>query len=211
MDIYYRLLNAYGYQNWWPAETRYEVVVGAILTQNTSWKNVERAIKNLKDKDLLKEERILNLGLDELKSLIKPAGFYNIKAERLKEVTKFIVNNYGDTNNMALSKEPTEILRRKLLSVKGVGKETADSILLYALDRKNFVVDNYTKRLFNRLGLISEKDYDKIKKFFESNILNDLEVYKEYHALIVEHCKRVCKKKPKCERCILNNICRFIK
>ncbi|ENN95870.1 endonuclease III [Methanocaldococcus villosus KIN24-T80] len=207
--IYKLLLNHYGYQNWWPAESRYEVVVGVILTQNTSWKNVEKAIKNLKAKNLLDEEKILNISMNELKELIKPAGFYNIKSERLKEITSFIVNNYGSTENMYLSKEPMKVLREKLLNVKGIGKESADSILLYALDRPSFVVDTYTKRLFNRLGILNSEDYEYIKRIFEENIPKDLKVYKEYHALIVEHCKTVCKKKPKCNKCFLKDICLF--
>jgi len=123
-DIYKILLSYYGHQNWWPAETRYEVVVGAILTQNTSWKNVEKAINNLKKEDLLEEEKILNINEDKLKELIKPAGFYNLKAKRLKNVTKFIVDNYGDTEKMAKTDKDTTTLRNELLSINGVGKET---------------------------------------------------------------------------------------
>lgn len=166
--IYKILLDYYGHQNWWPAETRYEVVVGAILTQNTSWKNVERAINNLKMEDLLEEVKILNVDEDKLKELIRPAGFYNLKAKRLKNVTKFIVENYGNTEEMAKTDKDTLILRAELLSINGVGKETADSILLYALDRESFVVDAYTKRMFSRLGVINEKaKYDEIKEIFE--------------------------------------------
>ena len=201
-DIYKILLNYYGHQNWWPAETRYEVVVGAILTQNTSWKNVEKAINNLKNENLLDEEKILNVDEDKLKELIKPAGFYNLKAKRLKNVTKFIVDNYGNTEEMAKTDKDTLTLRTELLSINGVGKETADSILLYALDRESFVVDAYTKRMFSRLGIINEKaKYDEIKEIFEKSLPKDLELYKEYHALIVEHCKKFCRKKPLCDNC----------
>ena len=210
-NIYKILLNHYGKQNWWPAETRYEVVVGAVLTQNTSWKNVERAINNLKMENLLEEEKILNIDEDKLKQLIKPAGFYNLKAKRLKNVTKFIVDNYGNTEEMAKTDKDTLTLRTELLSINGVGKETADSILLYALDRESFVVDAYTKRMFVRLGIIDEKaKYDDIKVLFERHLPKDLEVYKEYHALIVEHCKRFCRKKPLCDNCPIRSFCRLL-
>ncbi len=208
MNIYKKLLNYYKKQNWWPAETRYEVVVGAILTQNTSWKNVEKAINNLKIANLIDEYKIYKINEDYLKSLIKPAGFYNIKAKRLKNITSFIIENYKSTENMYLSDEPIDILRKKLLNVKGVGKETADTILLYALDRLSFVIDNYTKRMFVRLGFINnDYNYEKIKCFFEKNLPRDLEIYKEFHALIVQHCKTFCKKNPKCENCFLRDIC----
>ena len=210
-DIYKILLNYYGHQNWWPAETRYEVVVGAILTQNTSWKNVEKAINNLKNENLLEEEKILNVDEDKLKELIKPAGFYNLKAKRLKNVTKFIVDNYGNTEEMAKTDKDTLTLRAELLSINGVGKETADSILLYALDRESFVVDAYTKRMFVRLGIIDEKaKYDDIKILFERHLPKDLEVYREYHALIVEHCKRFCRKKPLCDNCPIRTFCKLL-
>ena len=206
-NIYKILLNHYGKQNWWPAETRYEVVVGAILTQNTSWKNVERAINNLKNKNLIDERKILNIEENKLKELIKPAGFYNLKAKRLKNVTKFIVEKYGNTEKMAKSDKDTLTLRSELLSINGVGKETADSILLYALDRESFVVDSYTKRMFSRLGVISEKaKYDEIKEIFEKSLPKDLEIYKEYHALIVEHCKRFCRKNPLCDNCPIKKV-----
>ena len=210
-NIYKILLNHYGKQNWWPAETRYEVVVGAVLTQNTSWKNVERAINNLKSEDLLEEEKILSVDEDKLKQLIKPAGFYNLKAKRLKNVTKFIVDNYGNTEDMAKVDKDILTLRDELLSVNGIGKETADSILLYALDRESFVVDAYTKRMFNRLGIIDEKaKYDDIKVLFERHLPKDLEIYKEYHALIVEHCKRFCRKKPLCDNCPIRTFCKLL-
>jgi len=205
--IYKVLLDSYGPQHWWPAETRYEVVVGAVLTQNTSWKNVEKAIRNLKNEDLIDEIKILNIDEDVLKALIKPAGFYNIKAKRLKNITKYIVENYKTTEHMARSNKGLKELRKELLSIKGIGPETADSILLYALDRESFVVDAYTKRIFSRLNIINEKmSYDEIKKVFEANLPKDLQIYKEYHALIVEHAKRVCKKNPLCDNCPIKKV-----
>ncbi|AEH06081.1 HhH-GPD family protein [Methanothermococcus okinawensis IH1] len=210
MKIYNKLLSHFGIQYWWPAETKYEVVIGAIITQNISWKNVEKALNNLKNEDLIDEKRILKINTEKLKELIKPAGFYNIKAERLKNITKYIVDNYKTTDELAKTEKDTNILRNELLNIKGVGKETADSILLYALDRKIFVVDAYTRRIFSRYGIINkDMDYDEIRLIFEDNIIPSLNIYKEYHALIVELGKNYCKKKnPLCNTCPLNLYCR---
>jgi len=209
MDIYYKLLSYFGPQGWWPAESPYEVVVGAILTQNTSWRNVEKAIDNLKRNNLLEERKILSTPLEKLKVLIKPAGFYNIKSRRLKNVTKYIVENYGSTEELKRCNKDLYRLREELLSLKGIGRETTDTILLYSLDKPIFVVDNYTKRIFSRYGLIDENlDYDRVRTFFEDRILRDVEVYKEYHALIVQLGKTFCKKRePKCESCPLSKGC----
>ncbi|WP_456418503.1 endonuclease [Methanocaldococcus infernus] len=209
MKIYEKLLNTYGYQNWWPAETRFEVIIGSILVQGTQWSRVEKVIEEMKKRDLIDEEKILKIDEDELINIIRKVGYYKRKARALKELTGFIVNNYGSTDEMAKSDESLISLREKLLSIKGIGKETADSILLYALDRETFVVNAYTKRLFGRLNIIHEKDYEKIKRFFESQIPRDLKIYKEYNALIVEHCKRACRKVPKCLTCPLKNICPY--
>ncbi|AEF96824.1 endonuclease III domain-containing protein [Methanotorris igneus] len=211
LKIYHLLLSHFGYQNWWPAETRYEVVIGAVLTQNTSWKNVEKAIENLKKENLIDERKILEIDTEKLKKLIKPAGFYNIKAERLKNITHHIVKNYGSTENLAKLPIKLEDLRKELLNVKGIGKETADSILLYALDRPIFVVDAYTKRIFSRLGVIEGgEEYDEIRHIFEENLPKDLKIYKEYHALIVELGKHYCKKRnPACEKCPLSDLCDY--
>jgi len=202
-EIYKVLLKTYGKQNWWPADSSFEVCVGAVLTQNTNWKNVEKAIKNLKEKKLLSAEKILSCSFEELKELIKPAGFFRQKAQYLKNLSRFTLENGGLEK---LKRENTENLRRELLKVKGIGKETADSILLYALDKPTFVVDTYTKRFFNRLGLIESEnvDYEIVKKLVESEIPpvdRNLEIYKELHALIVEHSKTKCRKKPNCKNC----------
>ena len=173
-----------------------EVSIGAILTQNTSWKNVEKALENLINAKVLSLEDILNTDDNVLKALIKPAGFYNLNAKRLKEFTK------------AVSKvRKKKIDRDFLLSTKGIGRETADTILLYGLDKTTFVVDAYTKRLFYRLGIINyEKiDYDELKTLIENNIPKNLEIYKEYHTLIVEHCKNLCKKRPLCDKYFLKD------
>lgn len=201
-NLYKQLSSAYGKQNWWPLSGYMnkfdEVSIGAILTQNTSWKNVEKTLENLINAKILSLKSILNTDNNILKSLIKPAGFYNLKAKRLKEFAK------------AISKVGKEEIDRKfLLSIKGIGKETADTILLYGLDKATFVVDAYTKRLFYRLRIIEyEKiNYDELKTLIESGIPKNLEIYKEYHALIVKHCKNLCKKKPLCDECFLKDWC----
>lgn len=178
-DLYKKLLAAYGHQHWWPAETSYEVVVGAVLTQNTNWRNVEKAIGNLKKEKALNENAILKMNVRKLRTLIRPSGFYRQKAERLKLATR----KWLELRNADLDLEE---LRKEWLSVKGIGKETADSILLYAMGKPVFVIDAYTRR-FCRKHLNKEfKEYDNYREFFEKNLPKDLGLYKEYHALIVE-------------------------
>ncbi len=205
LDIYRRMEEALGHQNWWPAETPFEVCVGAILTQNTNWSNVERAIKNLKQAGLLSPEGIAAAEDERLFELIKPAGFYKQKAKRLKAFSKWLLEQGGLD---ALKDTPTETLREMLLSIKGVGHETADSILLYALDRPVFVVDAYTYRIFLRHNLIYEEiTYNELQELFMRNLPEDVELFKEYHALLVEVGKRFCKKKkPLCGGCPLEGI-----
>jgi endonuclease-3 related protein len=187
MKLYEKLLQKYGHQQWWPAATPYEVVLGAILTQNTNWGNVEKALDNLRGKDALSEQAILRMPIDELEQLIRPSGYYRQKAERLKATTRKWLE-------LKASRKSTMELRKEWLSVKGIGKETADAILLYAMDRPIFVIDAYTKR-FCKAELEKEfKDYDDYRQFFESNLPADLELYKEYHALIVVWGKKNSKK-----------------
>ncbi len=202
--VYKSLFSIYGPQNWWPAQTPFEVCVGAILTQNTAWKNVEKAINNLKEKKLLSPDRLLKVPTEQLEQIISPAGFYRQKARYLINFCKFL-EDVGGLENLK-AKEIQE-LRELLLSVKGIGKETADSIILYALEKPVFVVDAYTKRLFKRLGLLNgNENYDQIKVLVE-NEFNKLGAsvkdYNEFHALIVVHCKEVCRKKPLCSDCEL--------
>jgi endonuclease-3 related protein len=209
--LYRILLKTYGKQDWWPAETPFEVCVGAILTQNTAWKNVEKAIENLKKQNLLSPEKLLRVDTSKLKELIRPAGFYNQKTERLKLFSSFVVKNGGISGLRKLRKEQ---LRKMLLETKGIGRETADSILLYALEKPAFVVDTYTKRLLFRLGILKKEDesYEKVKSFFENEIPakdTNVPIYKEFHALIVEHSKTHCKKKPDCKGCPLKSFCTF--
>jgi endonuclease-3 related protein len=174
---------------------KFEIMIGAILTQNTSWLNVEKAIYNLNKNNLVDPNKMLKANKKKICSLIRCAGYYNQKAERLKIISKFFLENENHS-------------REQLLNVKGVGPETADSILLYAFGKNHFVVDAYTKRIFSRLGIIDDSDYNNVKTFFENNIDKKTEIYKQYHALIVEHAKRFCRTKPECEECVLNEFCK---
>jgi O-6-methylguanine DNA methyltransferase len=203
ITIYNELLKYYGYRKWWPAKTDYEMMVGAILTQNTTWKNVEKAIDNLGDN--LNPADILNMKNKVLSLLIKPSGYYNQKSTKLKALTRWYE---GYKFNIELLKQKDiKNLRKELLKIHGVGRETADSILTYALKKPSFVIDTYTRRLFKRLGFIVPKDYDDFKNMIEGSIKSDLELYGEYHALIVEHAKNFCSKNPRCKGCPLEIYC----
>ena len=205
IEIYNLLLSSFGPQNWWPAETELEMMVGAILTQNTSWNNVEKAILNLKEKSLLSMQKLSQIPASILAEYIRPAGYYNLKAKRLKNLINFIVDRYnGDINN--LFSLDTEAIREKLLTVKGIGLETADSIVLYGAGRPIFVVDTYTHRIFTRHGLIEEAGYNDLQSFFMDNLSHDVELYKEFHALIVKTGKDFCRRKPLCPECPLDSL-----
>lgn len=207
-NLYNMLLSYHGNQKWWPAETAFEVVVGSILTQNTNWNNVEKAINNLKTIDLLEPEKILSLPSDCLKKFILPAGFYNQKTERLKIISSFIIKELkGNIKN--LKKYAPQIARKKLLNLKGIGFETADSILLYAADIPVFVIDSYTKRLVRRLYTLETTDYHALQNIFMNNLAKSVNIYKEYHALIVEHSKILCRNKPLCHKCFIKNFCSY--
>jgi len=216
LEIYKRLLKYFGPQGWWPVDWeyhkrnktdwRFEVIIGAILTQNTRWRNVEKALENLKKEVRLDCREILNLGVERLSKIIRPVGFYRIKAERLLNFCKFLCEKY-DCNLDKLKSLNLEELREELLSIKGIGKETADSILLYAFGRAVFVVDKYTYRLFTRVGIWTGPfDYEAIRELVEEEI-RKVEELKEFHALIVEHSKRFCKKQPLCRSCPLRGLC----
>ncbi|MEE9474626.1 MAG: endonuclease III domain-containing protein [Candidatus Hydrothermarchaeaceae archaeon] len=209
LDVYNKLESHFGQQHWWPADTAFEVVVGAILTQNTSWKNVEKAIENLKDEDVLSPEGIYGVPVERLETLLVPSGFFRVKTARLKSFINFLFEKYGGKLDSLLSLEPA-MLRDELLGIKGIGKETADSIILYAADKPAFVVDAYTRRVFERLGML-EKDaaYDEIKQMFEEHLPVDTRIYNGFHALIVKLAKDVCKKRPVCEECPLEGGCDF--
>ncbi|MCM8780623.1 MAG: endonuclease III domain-containing protein [Candidatus Omnitrophica bacterium] len=203
-SIYKRLYAYFGPQYWWPGDSVFEVIVGAILTQNTNWLNVEKAIKNLKEAGLLLPRRLYNLPIRRLASFIKPAGYYNIKARRLKEFLDFLFKEYKGSLKI-MSGISTPKLRQQLLSVNGIGPETADSILLYGFNRPIFVVDTYTKRIFSRHGFISEDvDYATVQNWLMKNLKKDVKLFNEYHALLVKLGKEYClKRRPRCEICPL--------
>jgi endonuclease-3 related protein len=202
-DYFETALKALGPQRWWPGETPFEVCVGAILTQNTAWTNVEKAIGNLKRRNVLDPFRMHALPPVELAELIRPAGYFNIKTRRLKSFLKFLVEEYeGDLERMR--GERAETLREKLLAVRGIGPETADSILLYALGKPVFVVDAYTKRIFTRHEVLPEEaDYHEIQDHFVRHLPEDAQTFNELHALIVNVGKTWCKsREPDCEHCV---------
>lgn len=203
LKIFDILLSTFGRRNWWPGDTPFEVMVGAILTQNTSWKNVEKAITNLKEQGLLDVDALYTIDEKALAEIIKPAGYYNIKSNRLKNFIKVIHDRYDSTIEN-LSKYDTKTLRDILLNIKGIGEETADSILLYALNRPIFVVDAYTKRFLKNHGLYDGNgNYSDIQRFFMDHLPEDTSLYNEYHALLVYLGQHFCKKIPKCEECPL--------
>ena len=202
-QIYKLLLKAYGPQKWWPAESSLEVMVGAVLTQNTNWQGVEKAIANLKRVNLLDPHKLKAIPTEELSRLIKPAGYFNLKARRLKNLIGMVVEAYGG-DLVAMGQTETAQLRQELLLVNGVGPETADSILLYAFHRPIFVVDTYTYRVTNRHALVEEEvNYQALQAFFMQHLPLDVDMFNEYHALLVKVGKLHCKRKARCEGCPL--------
>ena len=206
LQIYQKMFDALGPRHWWPGETPFEVVIGAILTQNTNWSNVEKAIKNLKMAGKLSPEGIYGLSITELAELIKPSGFFNVKAKRVKAFINWLFSRYEGNLSKMFARD-LQSLRSELLSVKGIGPETADSILLYAGNMPTFVVDAYTHRIFSRHELIPEEStYDEMKSFFEENLPKDVQLFNEYHALLVNVGKMFCKTRKVCEPCPLKDI-----
>jgi endonuclease-3 related protein len=205
--VYDLLLAALGPQHWWPGDTPFEVIVGAVLTQNTAWHNVALAIANLKREGLLHPGLLLHAERERVKALIAPAGYYNVKYDRLMNLLRFLDGQGRDLERFR--NLPLEQARADLLEVNGVGPETADSILLYAFERPVFVVDAYTRRLFSRLGYgwMEQASYDEVQGFFMEALPRDTVLYNEFHALIVIHSKDTCKKKPRCEGCCLSSLC----
>ena len=206
LSIYSKLLRYYGHQNWWPVRHSFkpgelEICIGAILTQNTNWRNVEAALENLAKAKKLSAQDIASSSLPALEKLIKPSGFFRQKARRLKAFCRYVANYDGNFYR--------DITREQLLVINGIGKETADSILLYACSKPFFVVDAYTKRVFSRLGFIDEEGYEEIRSLFEDSLPRNAGLYKEFHALIVEHAKRTCKKEPLCAQCPLQKECKY--
>jgi len=203
MEMFDLLLAHFGPQNWWPAKTELEVMIGAILTQNTNWANVEKAISNLRDKDLVSLDRLVSLPIEDLAKIIRPAGYYNIKSKRLKNLINFIFDQY-DGDLAGLLQEETDRLREGLLSVNGVGPETADSIILYAAQRPLFVVDSYTHRILSRHAMAGEEaNYNELQELFMDHLPEDAPLFNEFHALIVQTGKNYCRKNPLCEDCPL--------
>jgi len=203
--VYQRLLAHFGQQRWWPAETAFEVIVGAILTQRTSWRNAAKAIKRLREQGFMEPKLLAEAEPAQIADLVRASGFYEEKAVRLIEASKQIVLHGGLER---LFDRPTEELRMLLLSWRGIGPETSDAILLYAAGRLSFPVDAYTMRMVARLGF-RENRYREIKTLFEAAMLKDLVVYKEFHALIDELGKTYCKAKPKCVSCPLSDLCKI--
>jgi endonuclease-3 related protein len=202
-ELYDKLWQAFGPQGWWPGETPFEVAVGAILTQNTNWGNVARAIAALKDRDLLEPQALHDLPEAELARLIRPAGYYNLKARRVKNFLALLQGGYQGSMEV-MAGEELEDLRRRLLEVKGIGPETADSILLYALNKPTFVVDAYTFRVLSRHQLLPEAcAYEELRRVFMDHLAADLGLYQEYHALLVRVGKEFCRPQPRCECCLL--------
>jgi endonuclease-3 related protein len=204
IDIYHRLSAHFGPQRWWPAQSPLEVMVGAVLTQNTNWKNVEKAIANLKQAGLLDAGRLYQIDPEDLAQFIRPAGYYNLKALRLKALIAWLWETYGG-DLQAICERPADLLREQLLAIRGIGPETADSILLYALDKPVFVVDAYTARILGRHRLISPPaDYSEIQSLFENALPREVRLYNEYHALLVCCGKEFCRPKARCDGCPLN-------
>lgn len=202
-EIYRRLYDHFGPQHWWPGETKLEITVGAVLTQNTKWQNVEKAIANLKENNLLSLPALTKIPIDILAQNIKPSGYYNLKAKRLKNLVTAIGSEDEDLAKFFAT--DCDTLRQNLLDIKGIGPETADAIILYAAAKPIFVIDAYTHRILLRHNLIwEESDYHEMQELFMSSLPEEVELYNEYHALLVKLGKEFClKKKPKCESCPL--------
>lgn len=194
IEIYNKLLDKFGRRHWWPADTPFEVVVGAVLTQQTKWENVEKAIGNLKEQGLMEPETLSNADIPVLEGLVRCTGFYRQKAKRVKIISRFFCENPD------ILEKPADELRDTLLSLDGIGEETADSIVLYAADKPKFVIDAYTKRMCKCMGI--EGNYGELQYTFERSLPQDVPLYKEFHALIVEYGKQFCGKK-RCGECLL--------
>ncbi len=204
-SVYQGLLDHHGPQDWWPGETPFEIMVGAVLTQNTAWINVERAIANLINANALSPARILAVPESQLADWLRPSGYFNIKAKRLRNFCRWYVEA-GEYRR--LMRKDTQTLRHDLLAVNGVGPETADDMLLYAFERPVFVIDAYTRRLFARLSIIDgDENYELLRRAFETALGPDVALFNEYHALIVAHAKDICRVKPRCADCVLRRQC----
>ncbi len=203
--VYRKLYAAHGPQHWWPGDGAFEIMVGAVLTQNTAWTNVEKAIANLKRARALTPVAIVKAPHKKLAGWLRPSGYFNIKAQRVQSMCRWLTGQGGVKKLARLS---THDLRAALIAVHGIGPETADDIVLYAFDRPVFVIDAYTRRIFSRLGLIKgDEGYETLRHLFENNLKPDVRVFNEYHALIVKHGKDICRKRPLCAACCLADAC----
>ncbi len=209
-DLYRKLRNRFGDLDWWPGETRDEIIIGAILTQQASWRNVEMAIANLRGEGALDLRKISRMRIGRLERLIRPSGYYRQKAKRLKAIAGYIFRNYKDLDEL-LGKDAEE-LRQELLSLDGIGRETADSIILYAAEKPIFVIDAYTRRIMNRVyGTDDGMDYDELRALLSGSIKRDLGLYKDFHAQFVELGKEYCRQRPLCAGCPINEACGYFK
>ena len=206
-EIYRRLLDRFGPQHWWPADEPFEVIIGAILTQSAAWGNVEKAIGNLRGAGALSPNALRKLPKAKLAKLVYPCGYYNSKALKLKAFALWLGNHYDDDLNALFALDAAD-LRQQLLAVHGIGQETADSIILYAAEKPVFVIDAYTRRIISRLGLAPEKEsYTSYQALFMDNLPPDAKLYNEYHALLVCLGKNICRRRPLCADCCLNELC----
>ncbi len=211
MDMYDRLFACFGPQHWWPGDTSFEVMLGAILTQSCSWQNVEKAIRKLKAVGLLSPQALREVPVEELAALVHPCGYFNVKAKKLKALVNWLHERYRD-DIAAMCRTGTATLREELLNVYGIGEETADSILLYACGKPVFVIDAYTRRILDRIGIAPQcKTYAGFQALFMDNLPHDARLFNEYHALFVRLGKDVCRKAPSCGGCCLTGICDFKK
>ena len=202
-QVYHKLFESLGPQYWWPGDSAWEVMIGAVLVQNTAWKNVERAIDNLREENLLDPRRLVDFNSEELSKLIRPAGYFRLKTSRLLNLMRFVVERY-DASIEALRNTDWRELREELLGVKGIGPETADSILLYALEKPALVVDTYTHRIFARHGWIDyEADYHALQEHLACELPEEVPLYNELHALLVHVGHHWCRRTPKCDQCPL--------
>lgn len=209
-ELYDILIDMYGPQQWWPGDSPFEVCVGAILTQQTKWQNAAKAIENLKDRALLEPSAIAKAEPSEIENLVRSSGFFRQKAARLQGFCRHIVDEWNGSVEVLLE-QPLEKARSELLALKGIGPETADSMLLYAGEHPVFVVDAYAVRIINRMGLFNGRDYHDVQRFFENGLSSDAAMFNEYHALLVEHGKNICRTRPRCSDCSITNFCKAAK
>lgn len=209
--IFNSLLSYYGPRKWWPARTRFEVIIGAILTQNVSWGNAKKAVGALKKNRLLSTEAILSSRQARIASLIKSSRFYNQKAKNIRGFCNYLIKKYNGSLDKMFAHDAAK-LRVELLTLRGIGKETADSILLYAGKKMTFVSDAYTSRLLRRYGShVDTSSYDEVQKLFMDNLPKDIYIYNEFHALIVHHCYAICTSKPDCYQCPIRNVSKKVR